>query len=435
VSAEVSPRLENITFNHDPTSATTDALNIRMNATQFLPVPEWQRGVSVGPEDSLAAYAIQEVQGNQLTMQARFSWTGPNPQTVEIRAIRTHLAEPPPWWLILATLASLPGPASYYLAIYLAYYNQWYASVAGPPRSPGATAAVEEVRGKAVSFQPGGESGSETFEIENPLWLTGGVGVHDLTWRWQFRRQSSDPWQEFDRSYHRIYTLLDMPRLPWEQLPFDATNGQLPWSEVLDIACQWSRGARSTDEAAARATRAVFALGPSLLEYGCPIFSPTQYATPWPFFNLTAFLERLHGGLGRGRYVNCTDCATILSTFSNVLGCDLHQARMFGALPFVLNPIRAIGTGTWLRACGWGAFNYHEVAWKGAASANDEVYDACCEVDGDFNPTAPPQRPLLPINMRFGAEGDRQYRDRLAAPGSRQHCRPQPSTRLRRQVY
>jgi len=37
-------QLEAIKFNHDSASATHDALNVRRNATQFVTVPEWQRG-------------------------------------------------------------------------------------------------------------------------------------------------------------------------------------------------------------------------------------------------------------------------------------------------------------------------------------------------------------------------------------------------------
>jgi hypothetical protein len=52
-----------IKFNHDPSSATGDAFNIRRNATAFVDVPEWTKGASVNPEDSLAAYAAAKVSG------------------------------------------------------------------------------------------------------------------------------------------------------------------------------------------------------------------------------------------------------------------------------------------------------------------------------------------------------------------------------------
>jgi hypothetical protein len=52
--------LEAIKFNHDQSSATGDAFNIRRNDTEQVNVPEWRRGISVKPEDSPAAYAIRE---------------------------------------------------------------------------------------------------------------------------------------------------------------------------------------------------------------------------------------------------------------------------------------------------------------------------------------------------------------------------------------
>jgi hypothetical protein len=199
---------------------------------------------------------------------------------------------------------------------------------------------------------------------------------------------------------------------------------------VLEYACRWARLTHRRDSAAARVTRAVYDLGPSIVEYDCPGGGSTHYALG--AFNCTAFLERLRGGIGNGVYVNCTDCATILSTFANVLGCDLWQSRM--GWGFDLNPLLAIGSSVWQTACGWGAFSYHEVAWKGACTANEEVCDACLQVDGDPDPTTPPHTPLLPVNLRFGNPGDGVYRDRLATPAGRPNCAPQPTTRQRRAI-
>ena len=92
-------------------------------------------------------------------------------------------------------------------------------------------------------------------------------------------------------------------------------------------------------------------------------------------------------------YVNCSDCATFTSTFSNVLGCDLWQSRMGPPVgQFALNDMLAIGSNVWQTACqgidGWsGSFSYHEVAWKGACLADDHIFDACLQVDGDADPT------------------------------------------------
>jgi hypothetical protein len=149
-------------------------------------------------------------------------------------------------------------------------------------------------------------------------------------------------------------------------------------------------------------------------------------------------LELLKGGKGLGNRVNCTDCATIVSTFSNILGCNLWQSRMFSDMSyqFGLNPILAIGYKVWQTACNGPGFGYHEVAWKGNCTENDELFDACLQVDGDNDPTAndPLHSALLPTNMLFGNPGDMQYLDRLVPPDSRQDCRPQPTTRHRREI-
>ncbi len=141
--------------------------------------------------------------------------------------------------------------------------------------------------------------------------------------------------------------------------------------------------------------------------------------------------------MGNGPFVNCSDCATFVSTFANVVGCDLWQSIMGKiTVPFETNPIETIGSEAVQSPCGWGlGFTFHEVAWTGACRSNDRVYDACLRVMAD--PAGGPGLPtlVLPTDMRFGLPGDGQYRDRLVAPSSRTDCPPQPSTRIRRAVF
>jgi hypothetical protein len=435
----MSVQLQAIAFNHDSTSATTDALSIRRNAAVPVAVPEWQHGGSVAPAASVAAYAIERTRGRTLTVRARFlSHEVPAP-SVEIRAV--PLA--PPW------VPSLPGPP---LLSPLAPYS-WYvhavvdyllASYSLPPysfwdisRAP-AGSVLGGVAARPIAFGPDGASDLELFTLHDVQLWTRGVGVYDVVWRWQYRRGPGPQWVDFATSAHRIYVVLDVPTAPWQQSPYHPANTQLPWTDVLEFACRWARGTRTLDEAAARITRAVYDLGPVLVEYDCagPLLGTPHY-TPLllPYFDCTSFLERLRGGLGGGRYVNCSDCATIVSTFANALGCDLWQSRMFGAAPFRLNPVLAIGARSWGGACNTGVFAMHEVAWEGECEADDEVFDACLQVDGDIDPTRPPHIPVLPANMRFGNPEERQYRDRLAAPAGRLLCQPQPWMRRRRRVF
>src|SRR5438093_1119227 len=106
-----------IKFNHDPTSATSDALNIRKNAREFIAVPEWRRG-DLNPEDSVAAYAIRETRGETVTIQAKFASTEDKPGTVEVRAVLPPVPKLPDWWLSWLPNLLWLSPALYYF-----YYN------------------------------------------------------------------------------------------------------------------------------------------------------------------------------------------------------------------------------------------------------------------------------------------------------------------------
>jgi hypothetical protein len=404
--------LDAVKFNHDPNSSSADAINLRRNATQFITVPEWRSGISVNPEDSPAAYAQNPTRGHTISIQAQFHRTDPSISSVRIRTVDADVEPPGPrgclgWliWLLLVLIRALTG------------------NVLG------------RARARIVHFPPGGQTGFETFELTNVRIWTVGVGLHTTNWRWQYRR-GKGPWIDFATSSHRIYVLLDVPTVPWQQAPYQLGNLLLPWTEVLDHACRWAALATTPDDAAGRVTRAVYDLGPGTVRYDCPGGGSTHYA--WPDFDCTAFLDRLSGGIGNGQYVNCTDCATFVSTFSNAVGADLWQSRM--GYGFALNPMLSIGSSLWEPAClssgyGWtGSFSYHEVAWKGACDVNDQLFDACLQVDGDADPTSPPHTPLLPTNIRFGNPGDGDYRDRLATPTGRATCNPQPATRIRRSI-
>jgi hypothetical protein len=403
--------VEAIKFNHDQTSLSHDALNIRKNASTLVSVPEWIRGISVNPENSLAAYSIEETRGNTITIQVRFSCTDPAIRTMEVRAVD------PVWERYRSGYGCLYWILTR-LGVKFFMHPLELANVLG------------EVKAREVEFRSDGFTNFETFELERERIGKKGVNIHAIEWQWQYRLSPTDAWQDLVLSRHRIYIILEIPKLPWVQIPQNAPN--VPWTDVLDYACRWASWTSTIDGAASKMTGSIYDLGPEVMEYDCPGGGSSNYS--WPVFDCTAFVELLRGGIGLGRYVNCSDCATILSTFANILGCDLWQSRMYSARSFELNPIKAIGSDVWQPACGWGGFSYHEVAWKGACTSNDNIFDACLAVDGDSDPTAAPHQFLLPVNMRFGNAGDGDYRDRLATPVGRPNCEAQPSSRQRRDV-
>ncbi|HEX8774709.1 MAG TPA: hypothetical protein VF735_14150 [Pyrinomonadaceae bacterium] len=398
--------LEAIKFNHDQTSATTDAFNIRKNETQFVTVPEWQRGVSHKPEDSPAAYAICETRGKTITIQAKFKCDDLSIEAAQVRALDARASRS-------ESLGC--GPAGLILSLLL------------PRQRPLSGNVLGVVKEKQVRFNANGETDFVKFALQNTQLSRAGVSASTTEWRWQFRLLPSDRWTDFATTTHRIYTVLEVPALPWQQKPYDGTNTQLPWTEVLDYACQWAASAQDPDEAATLITRNVFNLGTEgLIVYGGSPF----YSTP--NFDCTKFLGLLRDRKGMAQKLNCSDCAAIVSSFANILGCQLWQSIV--GPHFRTNPVRLIGRR------GIKPRDFidigHEVAWKGDCKEDDELFDACLQVDGDEDPKGGDFDPLLPAKLRFGKPGENSYRFRLAPPptGATDNCRPLPGNRQHRKV-
>jgi hypothetical protein len=100
-------------------------------------------------------------------------------------------------------------------------------------------------------------------------------------------------------------------------------------------------------------------------------------------FDLSAFLERANGTT-----VNCTDCASIVSTYANMIGCDLGYNIITSNFP--LDYIHAIGTPAFtddpFNTGRPGGFHYHAITSDG----DGLVFDATLHEDGDSAPGAPP---------------------------------------------
>jgi len=104
---------------------------------------------------------------------------------------------------------------------------------------------------------------------------------------------------------------------------------------------------------------------------------------------------------------------------------------------FDTNPYTAIGKASWTAPnWGWG-FSYHEVAWLGACSDADLIYDACLKYDGDSNPSVEPRVECLPLGVIFSDGSPLSpyaYRERLAkvSTGGYADCIARPERKIRR---
>jgi hypothetical protein len=248
--------------------------------------------------------------------------------------------------------------------------------------------------------------------------LPGTVGKHFVTLDWYGRKSGAGGVIALGSSVHKIYVLAGRPNEPWVT--------ETPWVEGLEIACTWASGATDADGAATAITQNFNASG--MVQYD-DLYGATRYGSE--IFAFSQMIDRLNGGFGLGVLVNCTDCASSIVTLANLVGCDLWACTMEPR--FAMNKVITIGSSEWAVPFGYG-FGYHEVAWKGDATENDHLFDACLKVDGDADPTTAPHTPLLPTNMLFGDCQTLNYRLRLCAPTEEGclRCIPQSPWRTRR---
>lgn len=367
-------QVDEIHFNHDPASATGDALTIRTNAAGApLQAPEWRRGVASDP----AAYASAPL-GATVTIRARFSG-GPANGTRRIRAIDAYT---PP-----AQPSGCLGWIFYVIALII---RALFGNVLG------------DAAQKIVTFDANGLSGLETFTLVGHKLESAGVGVHTTQWKWQLRKGWK--WLTFDTTQHRVYLVLDMPAGPWTQGAGNDT--QLPWTVALDKACLWALGATTKDAAAAAITRAVNT-------------QPLQSYTPVTMFgfgtyNLSSYLNQLNGGAPF--QLNCTDCADAVTTFANLLGCDLWEGRFFSMVTrkFLTLHGDPASEADWVS---W-SWSYHEICWLGAIGQDEPVYDGCLQLDMEDNYGDLVHVAQHPIKMTFGMADPSHYKYRLIDSGA-----------------
>lgn len=375
-------KVEEIHFNHDVNSANSDAFNIRKNfaASGAIQAPEWKNGFPPQP----AAYAVAAL-GNQVTIKAKFSG-GPPGSTQKIRAIDAYVApaDDAPWYIKL-------------IAIIVRIF---FGNVLG------------DVQAKYIQFDADGNSALETFTLVNPKLKSSGVGKRTTDWKWQVRTQISTKflkgwlWVTFEQTQHKIYVVLDIPQGPWDQNPV-GNNTQLPWVDALDKACLWALGAKSKDQAAERITKAINAQANQS-------YTPATMFGFNPPYQLTSYMNHLDSG--QPFSLNCTDCADAVTTFANLLGCDLWEGRFFDMKTrkfLTLNGNPAV-EADWVS---WN-WSYHEICWLGQIGQNEFIYDGCLQVDMDDNYNDLIHVAKHPTKMRFGMSDPNDYRYRLIESGS-----------------
>lgn len=235
-----------------------------------------------------------------------------------------------------------------------------------------------------------------------------GVGRFDVTYTFTFEaRRMGGTFQPIPGELPitlRYYGLVGAPSFASNAVP------HRPWVDVVDRIAEWVGGSTADPErVAARLVEGVYyELG---LRYdtasGASFY--TDYLGPGfdgAAFEMDAFEERAYGSV-----VNCSDSASILSTYANMVGLDFryHILRHRTERSFDLNFIRAIGGAAFDDTPfdgGRGEFSYHAIV----GARDGTTWDATLAVDGDGAPASAPHALLLVQGM-----GAMDYLDALSS--------------------
>ena len=255
---------------------------------------------------------------------------------------------------------------------------------------------------------------------------TAAIGRHVVTVHWIMcdRPDVVPIAHEFDCTVHHVLTILGRPQRPWTQ-PGRHQHGNIPWIEALDWACRWASGAKDAQTASRLVTERINQLGGiGVTSYGqssCFKYSGTPEFCPGPgYFDLTAFLTVLSGETASApARANCADLAAAVTTFANILGCNL-QTILLGiescARKFGINDVRLLGlTPKENLAYVRGGFAYHRAA---VSQPPLHVHDATLQVDIDPRPNVASWVPVGDMPLVRGGQ-DNDYLDRLVDPRSR----------------
>jgi|GEM_PF-1574995 len=219
---------------------------------------------------------------------------------------------------------------------------------------------------------------------------------------WQYK-DNSDAWTTMRSIPVTVYYIPNKPNLPW--IINESNNSQNPWTDALDMLLTW--GVNNMSDKTDIATQITTYVNSSLnLKYDTSM-GASKYCVKQGYFKSTSFISDAKSKTGA--IVNCTDCATIVSTFSNLIGANLYQVRFENTKYrgiFYCNKIISIGYKTWEYPFGdsvSGGFSYHEIAFDSGKSYTSKIYDACLKVNENAI-SGGGYKELLPVNKRFASK-------------------------------
>lgn len=265
---------------------------------------------------------------------------------------------------------------------------------------------------------PLADGGTQTVRLAATPVAT--VGRYDVTVKWHFEAKTTTGWVTVagtDQSaVLRFYGVLGNE--------MGSSAPIMPWVAVVDGGTKAATGKTTAADVRAALVKEIYENFGLKYDRKSGASAYTTYTSGFAAarFDLGLFLKR-----SRGVIVNCTDCASILSTYANMVGAKLHYAIIRGkggTTGFSLNPIMGIGSTVFGSPFDSGSmgFNYHAVTTQDASKT---INDATLAVDGDTDPKTAPQTKLL-VQDLTGAD----YLTRLS-PGTPEYTYADQITSIR----
>ena len=236
-----------------------DGLNIRINNSTDVTVPEW---TSVGRRDP-SAYVI-----SQATVQVQAQFCNFEGEDVNSVVAKAHIDS---------------------------------------------STGIGNLGTATVSFPGGTPNISSYVTFTSPSSnVPSTIGKYAFTWKW-YVTTVNDSILESDADIgntgtHTYYTVITTPQAPMDE----------PWTEVLDYSCDWASGKSTASSAATEITKKIYGnVGGIYDTIDGSYFYAGNYSTG--SFNLSGFLNAIPSV----DTLNCYDCGKALKIFSNAIGCNL----------------------------------------------------------------------------------------------------------------
>ena len=345
-----------------------------------------QFGINVMPEDlsrfptlpyNAVAFPLDTTRGQQLKLHAEF--TGPANGSLLVRAVTIEDLQ--------ATLTAVGVDT-------------------GKEELTGQIRLLGDVEPTRVDFDKDGNS-YVPIDRSQPNHPFQESGVIELTieqsnireiradwqlWQWQFSADGGKTWQNAGGllhegiSVHRIFVTKSAANWPWTSYEetiktVEGRNfvSRPPQVGLLEWACKWAQGETTEEGIASRITARIFDCG--RFRYGTGMNNYTSLFDS-AYFDCGRFIDRLNGNFGRGPNVNCVDCAHMVISLTNALGCDLQagEIRNPDGSPIDLNPLTLIGYD---KVTDLTTFQFHLIAIRPVAHLQEQylVFDACTKFD------------------------------------------------------